>query len=41
MKQTPKTPINTYSQPVFNMVLGGGGLLLNNSYSFSVLLYMR
>ena len=40
MKHTPITPINTYSQPVFNMVLGGG-LLLNNSYSFSVLLYMR
>ena len=32
MKQTPKTPINTYTQPVFNMVLGGG-LLLNNSNS--------
>ena len=31
MKQTPKTPVNTYSQPVFNMVLVGGGLLLTNS----------
>ena len=40
MKHTPKTPINTYSQPVFNMV-PGGGCLGKHSLSFRVLLYMR